>query len=128
MRHRLSRRIFAAVCGLWLAISLAEPAALHACAIHATQGHDHRHGSHHAGHERSGRTGSRHDHDAGATCTCPGGCCVAVPVAAPGAAPLVRAVIVAHVSRIVSPPALGHRPAVIEYARPPSIGPPAHTA
>lgn len=128
MRHRLSHRILSALCGLWLAFALGEPAALHACAMHGAHGLRHAHGSHHSAHPGSDRSDSQHGKDRASLCTCLGGCCVAVHVTAPDAPSLVDVDAVNLPSRVAAPPALVHRPTAIAYARPPTIGPPPHTA
>lgn len=123
MRPRPFRRIFAAACGLWLALSLAEPAALHACAMHGSGSSAHSHASH-------GALGahSTHGHERAPTCTCIGGCCVSASIGAPAATPLAALARVVPPTRVNVPAAqIAHRPAAIEFARPPTIGPPLHT-
>lgn len=122
MHLRLVRRIFAAACGLWLALSLAEPASLHACAMHGSGSSAHGHASHGGAH-------STHGHERVPICTCIGGCCVAATIGAPVATPLVALGRVTLPTRVTVPAgSIAHRPAAIEFARPPTIGPPLHTA
>ena len=55
MHHRLLHRILAAACGLWLVLSLTEPAAVNACAMHGAATHLHGSGgaTHAGAHEGS---------------------------------------------------------------------------
>lgn len=128
MRPRPLHRIFASVCGLWLALSLAEPAALHACAMHGSQGATHVHGSHGAMHGRTDAAHSPRGPERGSSCTCPGGCCIAAAIAVPCGPPLVVHVVTTTHSHVLVPTAITYRPAAIAYARPPTIGPPHFTA
>ena len=124
MRPRLARRIFAAACGLWLALSVAEPASLHACAMHGSGSSAHSHASHAAQGAHS-----THEQERGVTCTCIGCCCVSAAIGAPAATPLVALARIALPTRVNVPAAsIAHRLAPIEFARPPTIGPPLHTA
>ena len=125
MRPRLLHRIFAAACGLWLALSLAQPAALHACAMHGSQHPAHAHDAMHAGSDASH---SPSGHEPATSCTCPGDCCVAAAIAVPCASPLVVHVATTTHSHVLVPVAITYRPAAIAYARPPTIGPPHSTA
>ena len=128
MRLRLLHRTFAAVCGLWLALSLAEPASLHVCAMHGSQGATHSHGAASATHGGSHGTHSSNEHDNKAPCTCLGGCCMAVAVASVLTPPLVLTVVTAPLPHILVPAAISYRPEAVAYARPPTVGPPLHTA
>lgn len=124
MRPRLLRRLFAAACGLWLALFLAEPAALHACAMHGSGSSAHRHASHLAQGAHS-----THGHERATTCTCIGGCCVSATIAAPAATALVSLACITPPTRVHVPvSSIAHRPAAIDFARPPTIGPPLHSA
>lgn len=124
MRPRLVRRIFAAACGLWLALSLAEPASLHGCAMHGSGSSAHSHASHGAQ-----RAHSTPGHERAPICTCIAGCCVTATIGAPAATSLVALGRVTLPTRVKVPAgSIAHRPAAIEFARPPTIGPPLHSA
>jgi hypothetical protein len=74
MRHTWIARSFAALFALWFAVSLTEPAALHACAMHgggAVAGHHHASAAHASAAHDQGPSGS---HGAPKHCTCLGSC------------------------------------------------------
>ena len=74
MRHTWIARSFAALFAVWFAVSLAEPAALHACAMHgggAVAGHHHAAGPHASAAHDQGQPGT---HGAPKHCTCLGSC------------------------------------------------------
>jgi hypothetical protein len=128
-RRSLWRRSVAALFAPWLMVVMAEPAALHTCAMHA--GHMVRMAdmaaSADAGHhmdapdaDQAPGTPEHSSHH----CTCLGGCCAASPVATPSA-PELSWVPVEH-RRGDSPIADEQRPAIsAEHVLPFANGPPA---
>jgi hypothetical protein len=127
MRRSLWFRVCSFVCGLWLILGLTEPMALHACPMHNAHGGGHDHvaataSGHHAEHAHTS-----HSPDRATTCTCPGECCAAVVAAVPVVARITTSVAVRRQAAVFSTTASGFRPAAIEYARPPTIGPPRST-
>jgi hypothetical protein len=93
MRRSSFGRAFAALFALWFAISLAEPAALHACPMHgagSANAHAHSAMSHHAAATEHSLPDSQ---NAGKHCTCLGSCCAssanaAVPATAVSVEPV----------------------------------------
>ena len=95
MQRSPATRVLAAVFAPWFAIVMAEPAALHQCAMHAghavhvaapAMGHAHgmqAHGDDTPAHAPGEDSAARY-------CTCLGGCCAAAPVAVPVASELSR--------------------------------------
>jgi hypothetical protein len=129
MRRSRWRRALSAACGVWLAIALAEPAALHTCAMHDAHGHSATPApSSPVAHEHAGASHESHRHDGAPLCTCVGACCAAVAVAPPEAEPLLAfpAPVRHAVPRV--PVERTRRPAAFEHARPPTIGPPHRAA
>ena len=130
-------RPLTAVVALWLAGFAAEPAMPHACPVHDGSARGgvtapapglHAHGAQ-AHHEHRARPVDRNQ-DAGHHaprhgCTCPGACCVSVPIAAPAAEAIVVVAVVVAPPRRWSTPAPIPRRTTPEHARPPSLGPPA---
>ena len=123
----LSRGV-AVVYALWLALVLAEPAAIHACPMHDTvHGAAHSHARHNAGVVRENGAHSSHRDAEPKPCTCVGACCATVAVVVPTCSALVAArtrLLPVHALQFH---ASEHRPLAVEYARPPTIGPPAPT-
>jgi len=128
MRYPWWRRPLAALLAAWLVGLVVEPAVLHACPLHdyapgtapAAPGvHTSVDGAH--GHARS-PSPQHPDHR---SCTCLGDCCGASVLAE------VRSTTVMVVIDVVATPPqrtandAAYRPTTPEYARPPSIGPPA---
>lgn len=122
------RRVFAVVYALWFVVVLSEPAALRACAMHdGPSGAEHGHApsaapAHHAG------AHSTRGHDKTSPCSCVAACCSA-PIAVASLRvddwSLFAATAFEHVSIVAR---TNRWPAAVEYARPPSIGPPRHSA
>lgn len=108
------RRAVSLLLGCWLAIFILEPAVLHACPIHdvATPAS---HASHHPAHHTS--------HSGHQGCTCPGACCpsVVARVAVPPVFAAPRLVAMAESVPDFSPSV---RQFDVQFALPPSIGPP----
>ncbi len=85
------RRVLASLAVIWFGVVTAEPAALHACAMHGgggrhavttappTEGH-HEHAGHGSGASESTTDSPAHDAQA---CTCIGDCCAALATAVP---------------------------------------------
>ena len=124
MRRSAIGRYLAVVYALWLAVVLAEPAALHACAMHdGAHGAAHVHGATTMGrvptvaHSSPERTKTPQ-------CSCVGTCCATVAVAAPHASDVLSLFGPIRFERVLVSAASDYRPAANEYARPPTIGPP----
>ena len=72
MRFSLKRRVFSILSGAWLVLLLAEPRALHVCAVHA-DGMGHVSGAHGDGHApQMASHGKAPGHDHSSKCTCLG--------------------------------------------------------
>ncbi len=132
MQRSPATRVLAAVIAPWFAIVMAEPAALHQCAMHS--GHAvhaaagtmaHQHGMDARADAVPGRAPSRDE--AARYCTCLGGCCAAAPVAVPVTSELswipssIRSESRAEAAEQVLPAAAGH---LLPFAN----GPPAARA
>jgi hypothetical protein len=129
-------RTVAAVYALWFAVVLVEPAALHTCAMHgslhaAMHGtmpvSGHTHGPHDMSSAHQHAADSSQQNERKTPCTCIGACCAAVAAVIP---PLTGVVIAS--TRLMPAHSLpsstsDYRPLAVEYARPPTIGPPAPT-
>ena len=121
-------RALAVVYALWLVVVLSEPAALHACAVHdRATGAEHTHGppsaaAHHAvAHSTRG-------HDKTPPCSCVAACCAA-PIAVASLRVDDWSLFVAtSFDHVPIAARTNRRPTAVEYARPPSIGPPALSA
>ena len=82
MLQQLTRRVLALCSALWLVVLIAEPAALHVCAIHSESMAQATGMSHH--HEGSALPGPRKPgHQHSAQCTCLGASSHSLPVALP---------------------------------------------
>ena len=106
------RRATSLLLACWLAVFIAQPAAMHACPVH-TVSQEASHASHHGSHPQ--------DHH---KCTCPGDCCC--PCAGAQLAPTpttVPARIVSFVEPDIAIPGLV-RSADVQFLLPPSVGPP----
>jgi hypothetical protein len=128
------RRLSRATLGLWLAVTLGEPAMLHVCPMHdAPSGFVASGALLHTSRERAhglpehihspspspdGGDGAHH------CCTCMGPCCTAGAVVVPTgtlghvAEPSLGRAAVSHSAQST------FRPSEVEHARPPSVGPP----
>ncbi len=117
-------RYLAVVYALWLAVVLAEPAAVHACAMHdGAHGAAHSHGAATMG--RSAAVAhSSPDREKTPQCSCVGTCCATVAVVAPSVSDVLTLFGPLRFERVFVSAASDHRPAANEYARPPTIGPP----
>lgn len=117
MRRSLGIRVFAAVLAPWCALVMAEPMALHECAMHSGRGVQASAAAHMHGRtpvaEHAPAHGSSHDGPA-RHCTCLGGCCAAAILALPGVVELsvapvsVRAARVADTADRIALPVAGH--------------------
>ena len=127
-------RTFAAVFAPWFAVVMAEPAALHTCAMHSGHGVPTSAGvavSGHAAHSllmehsttEAGDDAPSVPHDAGKQCTCLGGCCAAAPVATPAATELSWAPAEIRQQR-QELPECGVRATATDHALPFANGPP----
>lgn len=91
MRRTRWSRAFSVVMAVWLAVSLSEPAFLHACPVHGAGPNAHsstRSTAPHSGHGHASvdsEAPAKHDRDHGHTCTCLGHCCCAAPIGLPAA-------------------------------------------
>jgi hypothetical protein len=122
-------RTLAVVYALWFAVVLVEPAAIHTCpmhgALHAAM-HDtmpaaeHVHGGHDG-------AGSSQPRGRAKPCTCIGACCAAVAAVIPSRTDVLIASTHLVPARAVLSSTSSYRPLAVEYARPPTIGPPAPT-
>ena len=82
MMHALTRRALALCSALWLVVLIAEPAALHVCAIHSeSMAHATGMSHHHAGSALPGPQKSGNQHSA--QCTCLGASSHSLPIALP---------------------------------------------
>lgn len=126
MRRSPVARLFAAVLAPWFALVMAEPAALHQCAMHS------RHGvttmaSQHATHAHAVPVRAPDPDQTARHCTCLGGCCAAAPVAVPGAVEFSFAPASVRSGRSAQP-AEQFAPAAAEHLLPFANGPPAARA
>ena len=128
MRHSRLARVLAAVWGVWLIVSLMEPAALHACPMHDTMhggvshaARSHDAASHAHGAEGPADTSSRSHHS---VCTCIGACCAAVVDALRAPSTLIVAETIRQPVVVIESRLAAFRPSVPEHVRPPSQGPP----
>src|SRR6476620_3848277 len=137
MQWASCRRAIAAVFAAWSFVVQAEPAALHACAMHDGVGHavgPAAVGLAHAGspdgpaHHANGTPGeaTRHSDDGhhSRCCTCPGPCCDASPIAMTAAS---ASLAVSEMQPVTRPAVrrTTYVPSDPEHSRPPSVGPPA---
>jgi hypothetical protein len=129
LRRSPGTRLFAAAFAPWLALVMAEPVALHECAMHSGHGVQatttamaHQHGTGAHADTVPAHTPSR---DAAANyCTCLGGCCAAAAVALPGAVELSFAPASVRAERCAEPCEQAV-PAAGEHLLPFANGPPA---
>jgi hypothetical protein len=84
MRHSMTHRLVATLSGIWLTLLLAEPAALHICAVHSDgMGHAMVPSTHHAESAPQGAENPGHRHSA--QCSCLGASVHSAPVDLPAA-------------------------------------------
>lgn len=125
MRRSLWSRASAAAIGLWLAVSVSEPAFLHSCPVH---------GGHVSSHVMRGGMSddtmaehaspvSHHETDSH-TCTCISSCCCAAPIGLAGPA-VSLAVIGPSAVRDTGLPEYLHVPVAATHVLPFANGPPA---
>ena len=76
MRRTPWSRAFAVLMAVWLAVSLAEPAILHACPVHGGIGAE----ASHAAMPHAMHHPVRHEDQARHLCSCIGACCSAAPI------------------------------------------------
>ena len=111
------RRVASLLLGLWLALFIAEPASMHACAVHDGAGAPASHHSHHHAPAHSGGGSDNH------SCTCPGACCPATGAQVP-----TRTTIVGARVLTIDEPELATATVAIatstQLALPPALGPP----
>jgi hypothetical protein len=131
MRRPWWYRAFAALSALWLAVVLAEPAALHSCPMHDAAFHAAGHGAtdHHApAHRTSAEHRSRPDapaHPGGALhCTCHGDCSATGQGSALPAAVTVAPAASVRVVRATTTVASAAAPRAAEHLLPFANGPP----
>lgn len=129
MKRPVWSRFVVVASSLWLVVVLSEPAALHACAMHdTTHGSQHAHGSPETSHGQQHAHGSDGTRTPQQQCTCIGACCSVVTTSLAPRVDLLASVEALTVTRRAAPPAIDFRPSAVEYARPPSVGPPTLTA
>lgn len=130
MRRSPVTRVFAALLAPWCAVVMAEPMALHECAMHS--GHSgqaaavsHMHGMSATAATAGNAVPARPGHDGAAKyCTCLGGCCAATGASVPSTIELSFAPTVVREARAQAPVALVV-PAAAEHVLPFANGPPA---
>lgn len=126
MRHARWARAFAVVLGVWFAVVLTEPAALHACPEHGTAHHrdaqPHKGAAHHHGADGTSSSSAPTSHHQG--CTCIGSCCAAPVTVIPPAMAVVIVETTTPRPGAVCTTLVAYHPSAPEHARPPSLGPP----
>ena len=124
------RRSVAALAAFWIVVVLSAPTAVSACAmLNASHHVEHAHMPVDASASHQAGSHSAPHHDSTPLCPCLGDCCCAAAVAVvPDVADAVIQIRAVAFVAVAMSARSDHRPATVDHARPPTVGPPLLTA